>query len=228
MQQLHECPPPEIFALLLENKLPEAKRTEALRHIAGCNECAMTYSIAGAMLKEPVVKAKPVFFKPRYLSYAAAVILLVGAGFAGRFFYARHDYNDSVQLMREPASEYAQFEQPRERLQVESLRSAQPAPPPPRQNQPPQASQAPLARPVQGTQREEQKAEQWIRLNQAAYSALVGQLPPEVWERYPVSEESLKTLSWIAGLPEEEKEKILALPPEDAIQEFLIKENNKE
>ena len=74
-----------------------------------------------------------------------------------------------------------------------------------------------------GRIRELRNAERWLRFDQSAYFSLaggsLGQLPPAVWERYPVSEESLKTLSWIAGLSEEEKEKILALSPEEARRE---------
>jgi hypothetical protein len=73
------------------------------------------------------------------------------------------------------------------------------------------------------------KAENWIRFNQSDYLSIAsdyGSLPPEVWEQYPVNDESLKTISWIAGLPEERKEKILMLSPDEAIQERKKEEQN--
>jgi len=74
------------------------------------------------------------------------------------------------------------------------------------------------------------KAENWIRFNQSDYLSIAGgyfgSLPPEVWERYPVNDESLKTISWIAGLPKERKERILALSQEEATQERVKEEKN--
>ena len=70
-----------------------------------------------------------------------------------------------------------------------------------------------------GRAEEMKNAGRWIVLDQSVYFSLVKQLPPDVWERYPFSMESLKTLSWIAGLPKERKEEILALSPEEAARE---------
>ena len=68
-----------------------------------------------------------------------------------------------------------------------------------------------------------QSKEDWIKLNKSDFISIAGgyfgSLPPEVWERYPVNDESLRTLSWIAGLPEDRKEKILMLSPEQATEE---------
>ena len=217
-----QCPPPEVFALLLEKKLPKAERTEILRHIACCTECAMAYSVAGAMLKGPAARAKPVFFTPRYLSYAAAVALLVGVSLLGGTFYAHRSSMRKYALIAEQriAPQYGpqvQFAQP-EQADRQALPAlpVQPAPPEASHNYAPRHS---LSRVSHDHARETQKAEQWLRLNETLYLSILNQLPPVVWEHYPANEESLKTLAWIAGLPEKRKKEILALSPEQAMQE---------
>ena len=65
-----------------------------------------------------------------------------------------------------------------------------------------------------------QKAEKWLRYNQAAYLSLAGRLPPEVWESRAANKTYLDVLSWIAEQPEEEWEALLALPLGEALREM--------
>jgi hypothetical protein len=52
------CPSLSVFTLLLENKLDESKSTDVFRHMADCNECALTYSIAKEMLQAEIVECE--------------------------------------------------------------------------------------------------------------------------------------------------------------------------
>jgi hypothetical protein len=63
---------------------------------------------------------------------------------------------------------------------------------------------------------EMKKAEGWIRLDQARYFSLAARLPADVWERYPVNEESFGILEWIASLPPNSRDHALRLSPEEA------------
>jgi hypothetical protein len=270
-----ECLPPEILALLLENKLKEKERADALRHIAGCSECAMTYSIACDMYNEPIVKAKPVLFTLRHLLKAAAIVLLTGASFIGGSLYAHRVPFPSGDLESEYVRIVREFEssplywsrlddsvrQGRSLAQSTRILGTRGVPDTPsvqeiltqkndfdrRLNEIVSLSgqDVDTVLSVNGLDilamtsseikiyayflrndrvQKLQKAEMWLRFDQSAYFSLVERLPPEMWERYPVNDESLKTLSWIAELPQERKEKILALSPEDAKQERKTEE----
>ena len=279
-----QCPPPDVFARLLGNKLDKAKRADVLLHVADCDECAMAYSIAREMQKAPIekiakiAKAKPVLFTLRYFSNAAAILLLVGASFVGGL------YSHSVFFPIDPAENghariVQNFEssplywsrlndlvrQGAELTQDTRILVTRGAPVVPSVVVPsvqeiltlkedfdrrlneiislsgqdigtilsvdgldipamtPSDIKIYAALLKDGRVQELQKAKEWLRLDQSAYLSLIGghfgQLPAEVWERYPVSEESLKTLTWIAGLPDEEKERVLALSPEEALCE---------
>ncbi|MDR0652475.1 MAG: hypothetical protein LBG12_04110 [Synergistaceae bacterium] len=87
-----DCPAPETLALLIEDKLSGEEKTDVLRHIAECDECAMTCDMACGMAEEAERKKerKTVDIVPYLLrlSKAAAIVLLVGVSFAGGMFYS--------------------------------------------------------------------------------------------------------------------------------------------
>ena len=272
-----QCPPLGIFALFLEGKLGEAKRTKVLRHMAYCSECAMAFSIAREMRKGSVDEANPGaqkrkpfprLFYLRYFTQTAAIVLLAVTSFFGGFHahrvsfltgtqeneYARVQEFESSPLYWSRLNDLVQNE--KLSAQVEGLLGTKGS-----QNVPPvqeilgqkrdfdqclseiaslsdqdintilsvDGLDIPAMTPSDikiyaaflkdGRVQELQKSEKWIRYDQSAYFSLAGQLPPEVWERYPLSRESFNTLSWIAGLPNEKKGEILALSPEEASQE---------
>ena len=51
MSRLRECPPPEKLALLWEDRLTPQEREEILLHVAGCNGCALEYSIFASLVE---------------------------------------------------------------------------------------------------------------------------------------------------------------------------------
>jgi RNA polymerase sigma factor (sigma-70 family) len=63
-------------------------------------------------------------------------------------------------------------------------------------------------------------AQSWIKLNPKRYFELAGKLPQEVWERYPAERNFFVILSWIANFPQERREEMLRLSPEEAKRRF--------
>jgi hypothetical protein len=92
LTEKEDCPPPEALALLLEGGLPDDEKTDVLRHIAECDECAVTCAMTREMMEAERKKKGSKF--PQIICYisrfskAAAVFLLVGIGFVSGFFYS--------------------------------------------------------------------------------------------------------------------------------------------